>query len=415
MSLAAIFALTALAFAVAGNRRPSLAVAGLVLVDPFAFYQYAGPTTITLPKAAIAGFALGLLLRRPSLRGLFTREALPTLLAAGALVCATALSILQADYKIPAARETFKAVEYLLVFILCFVAVDADRTDRSIEPACFAAAAIVSLLAIAQEFVPHHSSLWIVPGERALTRVAGPLEGPNQLAGYLALLLPVMAAYLLARRAAFVGWIAFGIVAAAEALTFSRAGVASAILAVAVVLAIAGVRAGRSRLLAAGIPLVAGIAAVLIAGGDIARFWSTSSELQPEGLGTRAQLWSAAYRLWAAHPWLGIGAGNYELELSRVGYPELRTHPNGEYLQALVEGGIPLLAALVWATLQPIWSLWRSASRHPLAIGAIGALCGLAAHQLLDGMTFFPKVGAMAWILTGAGLAFAADRTEINA
>jgi O-antigen ligase len=404
---ACVFLATAVAFAVAALRRPSLAVAGLVLVDPFALYRYAGPTAITLPKVAIVGFAIGLALRRPSLNVLRERGALLTALAATAVVLATALSYFQADFKVPVVRETLKAAEYLLVFVLCVAAIADDRSDRDFRNACFAIGAIVALLAIAQEFTAAHSSLWVVVGYRALTRVAGPLEGPNQLAGYLSLLLPVMAAYLLRGRATLLGWTAFAIVAAALALTFSRAGAAGAIAALAVVLARVGIASRRSWLTAVGVPLAAGVIAVLLAGGDIARFWSTSSELQPEGLGTRGQLWTAAYRLWQAHPLLGIGAGNYELELSRVGYPELRTHSNGEYLQALVEGGIPLLAALLWATLQPIWSLVRGGSRHPAVVGALGALAGLAVHQVVDSMTFFPKVGMMAWVLAGAGIAFA--------
>ena len=74
------------------------------------------------------------------------------------------------------------------------------------------------------------------------------------------------------------------------------------------------------------------------------------SEPLPNGLGTRRQLWDAAWRLWLRHPWLGVGAGNFELELGQAGYPELHTHANSGYLQALVEKGIPGIGALLWLT-----------------------------------------------------------------
>lgn len=410
-----VFGTVALAFAVAAHRRPSLAAAGLVLIDPCALSRYVGPTTLTLPKAAIVGFAAGLLLRRPILSVLRTRRVLPTLLAVIAVLAATALSYFQADFKAPAIRETFKALEYLAVFVLCVLALDADPDDRSFRVACFTIGTVVALLAIGQEFTHGASQLWVIEGRRAMTRIAGPLEGPNQLAGYLALVLPVMAAYLLRDRRSAFGWVCFAVTAAAETLTFSRAGAASAIVALGIVVLVSRFGSQRARWSALAVAVAAAIAAIVLAGGDFARFWSTASQYQPEGLGTRKQLWTAAWRLWQAHPLLGIGAGNYEFELSRAGFPELRTHPNGQYLQALVEGGPPLLAATLGATFAPIWSLWRCGAAQPACAGALGALCGLALHQLLDSMTFFPKVGMMAWILAGVSLALSVRRPQASA
>ena len=83
----------------------------------------------------------------------------------------------------------------------------------------------------------------------------------------------------------------------------------------------------------------------------------------PNGLATRAQLWAAAFELWKRSPWLGIGAGNFELHLQSVGLEGVRTHPNSAYMQALVEGGIPLLAAVLWTAFASVWVFARSGVR----------------------------------------------------
>jgi len=405
---ACFYALIVLAFAVVTWRRPAYAVAGLILLEPFAFYRYIGDTTITLPKAALAGLVIGLLVRRPSLAVLRDRRVWLVALACLAVVVFTALSFVQADFKAPVVREALKAAEYFALFVACAIAFASDADEAVVRNACFAIAAVVSLLAIAQEFTGAPSALWV--GHHAVARIAGPLEGPNQLSGYLGMLLAVTVAFLVLDRAPRWAWAIVVLAAAAEFLTFSRAGVAAGFIGVGVALIAARLRSRAGWAAAVLVPVGIGIAAVALVGGEVSRFWSTSSQLQPEGLGTRQQLWQAALTLWRAHPILGIGAGNYELELGRAGFPELHTHANGQFLQALVEGGIPLLAALVWATVQPIVALARAGAREPFVVGTLGALSGLALHQLVDDMTFFPKVGMLAWILTALALASIARR-----
>ncbi len=65
-------------------------------------------------------------------------------------------------------------------------------------------------------------------------------------------------------------------------------------------------------------------------------------------------------------------------------------------------GAFRCFAAFFWATLQPIVTLARNAAISPIIAGLFGALVGLGLHQLVDDMTFFPKIGVVAWALTGA-------------
>ena len=188
-------------------------------------------------------------------------------------------------------------------------------------------------------------------------------------------------------------------------LTLSRAGLAAGAIALAVVF-IASWRRVRVPVVRALAALGAGIvaaAAVLLAWhvSDIGgRFVSFSEVERAGGVGTRSILWRAAYALWREHPLLGVGAGNYELDLPSVAPAGIKTHANSWYLQSLVEGGIPLLAATLaesWASIVPL----RAALQNGLCLAAFAASIGFALHGIFDLLVFFPKVAVTWFVVLG--------------
>jgi len=380
--------------------RPAFGLALLIVVVPISFAYPMAHTTITLPKVALFGVIAGLAGSRHFVV-LRERRAALLFLAALAIAAVTALSYTQATFKEPALRETLKALEYLLTFAAAAACYRADPDERVIRCVVFGVAAAVSLFALRQEWGGATSA--IVIRDHVVARIAGPLEGPNQLSGYLGLLLPVMIAFALRGRAGALGWICIAVSIVALVLTFSRAGVLCAIVAVAIVFAYdrrrENVRAGYA---VGALLLAAGSAALLIA-GELSRFWSTESTLGPNGLGTRSELWRAAWYLWQRHPWLGIGAGNYEFELGYAGYPELHTHANSGYLQTLVEQGVLGLPPLLWLTWLSLSFFITSRLREPLVAGILGAMAGMALHEVFDDLLFYPKAGLMFWLLLGVG------------
>jgi hypothetical protein len=399
---AALFFAVALAAGVLTARRPALGVGMLLLCAPFAEARYVMGTSITLSKAALAGFAIALLVRRVPLRVLGERPVRALLIAFGAVLGAIALSNIAAAHHDAVAREFLKWLEYAVVFAAAAAGFAADPDDRPIWIALIALAYIEAGEAAFQLGFGAPAGVFV--NGHAVPRVAGSLEGPNQFAGWLNVLLPVLFARMLADRNPWlVGAVVLG--AAAEAATLSRSGIVAALVAAAVVLVVTrpGRRAGARFAFGAAL-----LAAVLVTGGLAigleARFFSLAEVPQPDHLGTRAILWSAALDLWRSSPLVGIGAGNFELDLGMAGYPNVHTHANSLYLQALSETGLAGLAA----TLGLLWTVFatfaRSYSRRPLVIGVFAANVALALHQVFDYLWFFPKVGIFWALLLAIGV-----------
>lgn len=394
---ATAFLLVAVAAAVASYKRPAWGIALLILTGPFAFSHDAWRTTITLPKVVLLGVILALALRRVSIRPLWSREVGPLVVAVLVLIGANALSAIPAAYIDPVLRETAKALEYAIVFACCVLATVADPDPVPFRWALIVAVSLVSLMAMSQEFLGAPSAVYI--GGHVVPRIAGPLDGPNQLAGYLGLAIPVLFAFAIStRRPLHIGACALAFLALV--LTLSRAGLVSTLLAIGLLTVI--LRGADIRIfLLAGAGALTAVLGVLASIGGLGRIFSVADTASPTGLASRSLLWAAAIKLWTQSPWLGIGAGNFELSLPSVGLLSARTHANSLYFQALAEGGIPLLLASLGTLIVPIVTFVKSRSRDPLVLGAIAATFGLAVHQIFDFLTFYPKVGMLWWILLG--------------
>jgi len=408
---AVLFVAAFVAAALLTARRPAYGVAALILSIPFDFAHELAGTTITLEKCVLVGVVAGLATHRgiPAL----LRSAPVRLIAGGltayCIVCA--LTLLDAAHRGPAVRETLKAFEYAVLFAAAFAAYRIDPDDSPIVVATAVAAIAVALSALAQEIAGAPSGLYV--GAAIVPRVAGLLEGPNQLSAYCAIATAALGAWALVRRNALVES-ALALIVCADVLTFSRAGLFGLAIVAAVLFAVGG-RAALSA-------LRSGIAGAAL--GALGCAWwmvyahtpgvlrvSLQPSLYAGGVGNRDELWRAAWAMWREHPILGVGAGNYELELARYGVRGVRTHANSWYLQSLAEGGLALFMATVGlvtaifvAFARSLW-LPRLRAASPWVVAAPAASLALVLHQVVDYLVFYPKVGAAWWLLVGLGAA----------
>jgi O-antigen ligase len=410
---AVFFALVALAVGVLTYRRPALGVGVLLFCAPFAEARYVLGTSITLPKAALVGFVVALLVHRTSLRVLTERPVRGMLFAFGGVLAATALSAIAALHQDAVAREFLKWLEYAVTFGAVAVGFAYDPDDRPVWTALIAIAFVEAAEALAQLLIGAPAGVFIHGAP--VPRVAGSLEGPNQFAGWLNILVPVLFARTLVHRNA---WLVAALVlaAAAEAASLSRSGIVACLVAAAIVIVVT--RPSKRDGLRFGLGAAALVAILIVLGlslGLEARFFSLAEVPQPDHLGTRHILWSAALDLWQRSPIVGIGAGNFELSLGMVGHPEVHTHANSIYLQALSETGLVGLAAMLFLIWTSIATFARTFSRRPLVIGMFAAGVALALHQVYDDLWFFPKIGVFWAILLGiAAVEVLASRDDLG-
>jgi O-antigen ligase len=406
---ALVYLACALGVALLTLRRPALGVAALLVLAPFDLARYVGPTTITTLKAGLIGMLAALAFSRPDLAAFRTFPVRAMLTAFAATLLAIALSALHAQHFGAVVREAFKQGEYLLLFLGAVAAFATDPDDRPFWRTLEAAVVLVCFSALAEYLIGAHSGL-MVHG-RSVPRIAGALEGPNQLAGYLDVAIPVLVARALVHRDRVLVFVV-ALAALTDLLTISRSGIIGVALGVVVVLLVLRPFRGVALRFAAVVAVVVVLgAAVALRAGVPSGYFSLDQAPQPgDHLANRSQLWRAALDLWRTSPVVGVGAGNYELDLAEVGLNGVRTHANSIYLQSLAEEGIVGFLTTVALFAVTIVTLARSGVRRPLVVGALGATVALASHQIFDDLFFFPKVASAYWLVVGVAVAEIAAR-----
>lgn len=407
LAFTAVFALGA----ALAMRRPVYAAALLAFVVPFAFAHAAWGTTITLGKAALVGVIAGLCARPEPLP--FARFPRAVAAAFAAIVVVDLVSGVHAEYRAEVVRETLKWVEYALYFAAVFFCYALDEQPRILRGAISISVAVVAASAFADLVLGGGSVL--LAGDRTIPRIAGALEGPNQLGGYLEIAIAIVAAWQIRERS-HLATLVLALAGAALALSFSRAALAGTAVALFALAWIERERIAAAWGVAAGV--VAGYAIALLDARGIsplALLWAAFSVRASDidaalsgGVGSRSELWRAAITLWSRHPIIGIGAGNYQYELAQTGLFGVRTQANEWYLQTLAEGGVLLFIAVMTWLASVVRALFTNVRRSPWAAGALAATCAMVVHGFSDDLIFYPKVAEL-W-MTALALGCAAER-----
>ncbi len=215
-----------------------------------------------------------------------------------------------------------------------------------------------------------------------------PFLNPNQLAGYMAFVVPICLGLAIQRKS----WAFFSLAvlcAVAGVQASSRGGSLSlsiGVIGALLLYAWSQHRAGRNK----KAPWIAlGVGCLFI---GIAVFGATAGQellhldLQQEHEAGKLLAWRSAPDLLATSPWVGIGRGAFEFSYTQVQPPIGVTfsHIENEYIQAVLDWGIPAALAMLAAFVFLLRALFRRGVVDGLAVGGLGALAALAAQSFYD-------------------------------
>jgi O-antigen ligase len=249
-------------------------------------------------------------------------------------------------------------------------------------------------------------SLFGIYGPRHATpTILGPLLNPNHLGGLMALGAVVALGLIFYQRQAAqvrVLWIVISVGCSATAMASLSRGATLALglgIAATVTLLIAGrVRTmsandpGPRRALINDIPITVVIAfglavAVYVSAGKVADQLDNTSLAELGQPLSKYAAWKSSLQLVEDAPWVGIGRGALEPAFTRVHEPSAFitfSHLENEYIQAVVEWGVPaaimLGLGLAWCIASAV-KRWRDG---PLAAGAIGACSAIMFQSSVD-------------------------------
>ncbi|HET6317104.1 MAG TPA: O-antigen ligase family protein, partial [Chloroflexota bacterium] len=201
-------------------------------------------------------------------------------------------------------------------------------------------------------------------------------------------------------------------------LTFSRAGILAALLAM-TIMAILSVARGHTRpaaylaLATLAVPLALVWTAAADPGLDrrLTAGLDESGSLSP----SRLDYWSAAWRMAIDHPLLGVGPDNYRWAFaaySGVDVDNLGVHAHNQLLDTLASTGVFGLLALLLL----LFTLLRTAASRlarssdavwPWRLALLGSLGAWLAHGLLDDFEHFWPASVAFWLIAGLAVRLA--------
>lgn len=418
-----VLGLVAAALVITTLIRPQITLYLMALAIPFgSLYEVSlGGITVGATEGLIGLAIAAWLARTVALRE--TWHETPKLVIPMALFVLVSLFSLVNARSLPfAAKEIVKWVETLAVMV--FVALAVPAQERRWIVACLLLAGIAQALLGAYQFFTQTGPVFFILRGKYM-RAYGTFDQPNPYAGYLGLIAPLALALALmlferkpaARPVAALKWdwpywfalVAFVLTSAAIGMSWSRGawlGFAAstivvnvlrsrrgaALFAVAlVVVAIAGLLAGTSVLPE---PIVQRLTSFLpFVGIEDLR----AVEVTDDNYASIERLahWQAAVDMWADHPWLGVGFGNYEAAYPDYALPKWQLalgHAHNYYLNIGAETGVLGLIAYLGLWSAALWQMWRASQdaatpyQRALGLGALGMLVHITVHNVVDNL-----------------------------
>jgi O-antigen ligase len=325
-----------------------------------------------------------------------------------------------ADIEYVARQETIKVLVYGFLFFVVLNNLHRQETTGVVAAILIFIGMAIGFYALIQ-FLTESNKVWhFVRPENYANRGSGTFICPNNMAGYLEMLLPVGIAYTLTGRfthlrKVFIGYATLMIFAGIT-VSISRGGwVATALSSL--VLFVFFIRQRDYRFQGLGmLAAVIVIAAVLLSRADLSpnqqRKLTTETALED----VRGLIWAPAVQMWQDHPWWGVGPAHfdYRFRAYRPASSYLQARPDrvhNDYLNTLVDWGVAgaLLVTTAWGCF--FWGVVRSwkfvqraqndltakrSNRTSFVLGGVMGLVAILIHSFFDFNMHIPSNAILA-------------------
>ncbi len=264
------------------------------------------------------------------------------------------------------------------------------------------AGVLSALIAILQVFWPDGADGNFIARSGLPGRAVGNVRQPNHLSTLL--LWALMALVPLAQRGQLLGWrvpgrvwlVLGGLMTFGVVLTASRTGVLGVLM-----LAVWGLldkrlpKPIRQALFAVPVAyLLLWLGMAAWSHLTRATFGGEARLAEGDLSSSRFGVWSNAWELVLAHPWLGVGMGNFNYAWTLTPFPgrpvAFFDHTHNLPLQFAVELGLPVASVLLGALLWALWQAWRrSLAQEDAQAGTAGRAAAMivmlaGVHSLLE-------------------------------
>jgi O-antigen ligase len=274
-----------------------------------------------------------------------------------------------ADIEYIARQEMIKVLIYGFLFFAIL-----NNLHRTESTTIIGATVIFIGMAIAvygiYQFVSESNNVWhFVRPALYAKRASGTFICPNNMAGYLEMLLPLALTYALTGRFSHVSRILLGYAAVVIfigiGLSVSRGGWASIIVALACLIVMLFRKSGYRLQAFALLVAIVGAGALFFMKADLSANRRDRMKLENQVQDTRTLLWKPALKMWQDYPLWGMGPAHFDHRFRqyRPENPYVQARPDrvhNDYLNTLVDWGVAgtTLVAAAWVLF--FWGVGRS-------------------------------------------------------
>jgi O-antigen ligase len=345
---------------------------------------------------------------------------------------------LTADIEYAARLELIQVLVCTFLFLAILNNVYHQEMTQAISYTLIVLAMAASSYAMVQ-FLTHSTRVWY-QFSPDVGRASGTFLSPDHFCAFLEMLLPLVLALILVGRVKPITRVLLGysllVMLGGVGVTFSRAGWASAVAGLLIVLLILiGHRNHRKfAALALGLLVAAGALCVTHLLSQTVTY--SQRMLTNEGkinldVFVRMKLWLAARQMWFDHFWWGVGPAHFDWRFNEYRPQAIQLRPGWvhcDYLNLVTDwgmvGGLIVLAGiiLVLVGIGRTWGRVRSSekdfgtglsNRFAFFLGALGGLTALAVHSCVDFNLHVPAdalLAATLLALLSSNLRFATER-----